>query len=915
MADLKNNFGTSLVSNPKIRILLAGVVIVGVVAAGAIGWKIHLNHERNVSMSGAQIIQAPSVASTPGAQQTSAQYTKDVAQKNLQQEQAARDPRAILSGSSNVPTINQPGLSGDVNAFDNPSVMSDGRPLCPEKVLATFSPNPLACTVSSLTSAHDAGVLASELRCQGCTCDHLKAAGFNASNLKDAGFSVQALSTCGFNWTSLKEAGFSASELKAAGAASSDLYAAGFSAAQLHDAGYSAKDLIQAGFSPTQLQQAGYTAKELLVAGATAAQLKQAGYSANQLADAGVSANDLAQAGFTPSEISAAILPKDGVCSQSAISKAREKGASIQALKNSGCSIAALRQAGVSAAELIANGASIADLKAAGFSANDLKKAGVTATDLKNAGFSAAQLANAGFSAAELKNAGFSSAAMKDAGFSAAQLKSAGFSAQDLKSAGFSAGELSSAGFTAKALKDAGYDAASLKAAGFSASDLLNAGISPKDIAAAGYTKGDLLRAGLTPAEAGVGALPTGSSTGQCSVQSLRGQRLSGTSATQAANNGCSLEALKAAGYDAASLLKAGFTPTQLHDAGVSAAQLVAAGVSPSAILAAGFTQLPLSNSAAQSGDAAVGGAGSSDMGLGDFSSVVSSNNSPEARMQRLQQQQQAQIAKAQIETQKQQIYSLLDSEAQKLLSGWASTSTQTYVAAPESTDDASLSSATGAIGSGSGAQGKAGDASSDDVLKAGTVMFGILTIGINTDETSPIMAKIISGSLNGSTLMGSFTRENNKVMLKFNRLNMPDQKNTISIDTVAIDPSTARTVVSGHVNNHYLIRYGALMASSFLGSLGQALSNANSFCFGPTFCVQQTSGFSTSQQILIGLGGVGTKLGTEVATKENTTPTVTIPAGTSIGILLMSDFTMPKSDLPKPVQAPSQFNHQVDAQ
>ena len=908
MADLKNNFGTSLVSNPKIRILIAGLIVVVVVAAAIIGWRIHLNNARYVSMSGAQVIQAPNIRSIPGAQQNSAEYTKAIQAQNSKQEQAARDPHAILSGSSNVPTINQPGLLGDVSAFDNPGTMSDGRPLCHEKILATFAPNPTACTVASLTSAHDAGVLASELRCQGCTCDHLKASGYNAANLKEAGFSVNALNTCGFDFAALKAAGFSATELKAAGASVSDLIAAGFSAAQLHDAGYSAKDLMQVGLTPSQLEQAGYSTKDLLAAGATAAQLKQAGYSVNELVDAGVNSADLAQAGFTPAEIEGAILPSQGVCSQSAIQKDVEKGVSTQALLQKGCSVAALRKAGVSAAELISAGVSVTNLKAAGFSANDLKKAGVSTADLRNAGFSAAQLKDAGFDVANLKNAGFSASELKDAGFSGAQLKNAGFSANDLKSAGFTAGELNSAGFTAKALKDSGFDASQLKSAGFGASDLLNAGVSPKDIAAAGFTKGDLLRAGLTPAEAGVGALPTGSSTGQCSVQALRSQRLSGVSALEGAANGCSLEALKAAGYDASSLLKANFTPTQLHDAGVSAGQLAAAGVSPTALLAAGFTQLPSQGSLITSSAA-------NDNGLGSFSSLIPANNSPEARMQLLQQQQEAQIAKAQIETQKQQIYSLLDSEAQKLLSGWASVSTQSYAVAPQQTNDASGSAiATDASGDAKGGQGVAAG-SNDQVLKAGTVMFGILTIGINTDESSPIMAKIISGALNGSTLMGSFTRENNKVMLKFNRLNMPDQKNTISIDTVAIDPNTARTVVSGHVNNHYLLRYGSLMASGFLGALGQALSNANSFCFSPTICVQQTSSFSTAQQVLIGLGGVGTKIGNEVSTKENITPTVTIPAGTSIGLLLMSDFNMPKSNLPKPVEAPSKFNHQVDAQ
>jgi intracellular multiplication protein IcmE len=309
------------------------------------------------------------------------------------------------------------------------------------------------------------------------------------------------------------------------------------------------------------------------------------------------------------------------------------------------------------------------------------------------------------------------------------------------------------------------------------------------------------------------------------------------------------------------------------------------------------------------------GGASTSSSDQSDMDALTPTANTPEARMRALQKQQEAAVAKARLETQKAEIYSLLSSEASKLLSGWAKVSSQTYAVAPKQT--------AGGVGGAAAAVGKAiagkadiggssAAAAGQKVIKAGTVMFAVLTIGINTDEQSPIMAKIISGPLKGSKLMGSFSREKTKVMLKFTKLNMPDQKNTIGVDFVAIDPNTARTVVAGHVNHHYLLKYGSIFASGFLGSLGQALSNANSFCFGPNFCFQQTSGFSPSEQVLIGLGGVGTKIGNEIGTKENTTPTVTVPAGTSIGLLMMSDFTMPKSNLPKPVEAPSKFNHQA---
>jgi intracellular multiplication protein IcmE len=912
MADMKSNGLSAFFSNPKMRIIIAAVVIVGVVAGGIIGWRIHLRHAEEISSSGGSISQAPSLKSIPGAKQTSTQYSKDLQDSNIKNEQNARsNAQSIAQGGSAVPTISQPGLIGNLDQFDT---MPDGRPTCPMKVVKVFAPNPTACTIASLSSAHQSGVLASELRCQGCTCPHLKAAGYQAADLKAAGFAVKALSKCGFDWAQLRAAGFTAAELKAAGASAADLKAAGFSAAQLKAAGYSAKDLLNAGYSPKELAKAGYSAKDLLAAGLTPAELKKAGFTAAQLAAAGVSAADLAKAGYSPADIKAALAPKTGVCSISAIKKARDNGASVQSLLQKGCSIAALKAAGITAAELKAAGVSAAALKAAGFSAKQLKDAGFSAADLKKAGFSAAQLKNAGYSAAQLKKAGFSAADLKKAGFSAAQLKKAGFSAADLKKAGFSAGQLKAAGFSAKQLKNAGFSAKQLKNAGFTAGDLVNAGFSPKDLAAAGYTKGDLMRAGLSPAAVGVGALPTGSHSGTCSVHSLRHDRLAGVTARAEADKGCSLAALKAAGYSAKDLLAAGFTPTQLHDAGFSAAQLTAAGVTPAQLKAAGYTaSAPVMSSG-----------NGKDQGSSNFNTIPSAlGSTPEGRLKALQLQQQRLLARSQLENKKQQIYALLNSEASQLLRGWAKKSSQKFVAGKSTDDKGGVAGAVGAMTGHGTSKGGSGSASSDatdpnsKVIKAGSIMFGILTTGINTDEQSPILAKVISGKLKGSKLMGTFSRKKTKVMLTFDKLNMPGQKKTIGFNAVAIDPNTARTVVAGHVNNHYLLKYGSMFASGFLGSLGDALSSTNKVCFGGTEgCINMkpNGGFSAKDQILIGLGGMGTKLGDVVGTKENTEPTVTVPAGASIGLLLMSDFTVPKSDEPTPVEAPSHFNHQAHA-
>ena len=57
------------------------------------------------------------------------------------------------------------------------------------------------------------------------------------------------------------------------------------------------------------------------------------------------------------------------------------------------------------------------------------------------------------------------------------------------------------------------------------------------------------------------------------------------------------------------------------------------------------------------------------------------------------------------------------------------------------------------------------------------------------------------------------------KISFAFGTANIPAFPTSVSLNSYAIDPQTARTAV-GEVNHHYLYRYGTLFASSFLSGV-----------------------------------------------------------------------------------------------
>jgi intracellular multiplication protein IcmE len=656
--------------------------------------------------------------------------------------------------------------------------------------------------------------------------------------------SLQRARESGVRALELRCKGCTCPSLKMAGYTVGDLKEAGLNAKSLRDCGFGVDELKAAGFSAADLKAAGFTASELKAAGFSAAELKDAGFSAAELKDAGFTAKQLKDAGFSAAELKAA-------------------GFTAKDLKDAGYTAAELKAAGFTAADLAKAGYTADDLKAAGLGASDDKvcnpdelrkarQAGMSAQALKARGCGAAALKAAGYTAAELRAAGFSAKDLKDAGFSAKALKDAGFSAADLKAAGFNAAQLKDAGFSAKDLKDAGFSAKDLKDAGFSAKALRDAGFSAAELKAAGFTAGQLKDAGFSAAE------------------------------------------LKAAGYSDDALRAAGYSAEQLKDAGVDSSALAMAGYTKGDLLRAGFTPIEAGYVASAPSANAPAIAQTVDPAAAASALMPKVGNSASDQLAELERQQALRMSRQQRQDMVLQQQGSMAMQAQKLMVGWSNFNQQTSMATtvPD----------TSAMGMG-GSNGIAGMASAGaqggDVVKAGDIMFAVLDTSINTDEKdTPVMARIVGGPYKGGKLIGRFALVDQRVTLAFNLLNLPDRNKSVPINAVAIDPETARTAMSGEVDNHYLLRYGTLFASSFISGMGSALQTAGSTTQTTSIgTVTINKSLNPIELGIVGAGTAGQRLGDALAPTFNKPPTVTIQAGTGMGLLFMGDANIPTAN------------------
>jgi intracellular multiplication protein IcmE len=886
--------------------------------------------------SAATLKSTPALQSLPGSPMTTEKYAGLQDEQNQEQVKVAEK-----NGTSAVPTL--------VRAIFKPVDEDVGSG---------------DCSVEALREARAAGVKASELRCRGCSAAALRAAGYTASDLRAAGFSAEELKAAGFSADELRAAGYTASDLKAAGYTADEIKNAGYTcksmaaagidetqamrtgcdAAKYHTdevkcdvetlkkartAGVSAKALRErgclaealkaAGFTVNELKDAGFSAAELKAAGFTARDLKVAGFSADDLRAAGFDAKDLNDAGFLAAEL------KDAGLTNGDLTRAGYSDASVYGVGGSGCNIAQLqkdRANGITAKELKDRGCSLAALKAAGFTVNDLKAAGFSAADLKAAGFSAKDLKDAGFSAAELKAAGFSASDLKAAGFSAAELKAAGFSASDLKDAGFSAKDLKDAGFSAKDLKDAGFSAKDLKDAGFATASLKGARFSAKDLKEAGYLDGALQNAGFSVKElADANALLSGEKKGNCDLKTLQDGVKKGISARVFKDQGCSAAALMAAGY----------TAQQLKDAGFSAAELRAAGFSAKDLKNAGFSAKDLKDAGFGADELKMAGFGAKDLKDAGFTpdqlKAAGFENAPvvetnqvdsgleqqiaqglsgadaaltpaERRLQELRAQQESLMSQQQKSQQVMQIKAAMTSQAKSMLGMWAHAQKQGFVV-NDAKEDGIAADTPSLVNNSS----KDGLIRSGQVIKAGDIEFGVLETSVNSDQKGPVLASIVHGPLKGTRLIGSFVRNDDKVVLKFSTANIPGVSKSVGVNIYAIDQDTARTGMASEVDHHYWLRYGGLFASSFASGIGTALTTSGTQVEGLANTAASSSAGTwsvTTQQlspfgeVLVALGDVGNQFSTALSPLVNTPPTVYVDSGAGLGLLFMTDFDVP---------------------
>lgn len=179
-------------------------------------------------------------------------------------------------------------------------------------------------------------------------------------------------------------------------------------------------------------------------------------------------------------------------------------------------------------------------------------------------------------------------------------------------------------------------------------------------------------------------------------------------------------------------------------------------------------------------------------------------------------------------------------------------------------------------------------------IIPAGEVFYGQIVTQANSTVPGPVLARIYSGPLRGSKLLGSFQRaETDVLILSFDTIVVDGID--YPIDAVAVDPKTTSPGIVTDVDYQLFKRVILPGAASFIEGIASAFAEReNSVTVTGDVVVQEQVELDTAGKLATGIEESASVVGEMLEEEANRIdePIVIVAAGTAIGILFVEALT-----------------------
>lgn len=170
-------------------------------------------------------------------------------------------------------------------------------------------------------------------------------------------------------------------------------------------------------------------------------------------------------------------------------------------------------------------------------------------------------------------------------------------------------------------------------------------------------------------------------------------------------------------------------------------------------------------------------------------------------------------------------------------------------------------------------------------LLAGGRGVYGHSVLTSNSDLGHEVLVEIDSGPFRKARISGTFSMQNDKLIIKFSSLMIGDN-DPISVSAYAVSPETAETGVASEVNEHLATRIILPAASAFVQGLGNAMMSANTSSYTGGYGMTSFTHLNIAQQMGAAAGNLGQEMGQLLQKQTPQTATVKLDKGDTVGIL-----------------------------
>lgn len=177
-------------------------------------------------------------------------------------------------------------------------------------------------------------------------------------------------------------------------------------------------------------------------------------------------------------------------------------------------------------------------------------------------------------------------------------------------------------------------------------------------------------------------------------------------------------------------------------------------------------------------------------------------------------------------------------------------------------------------------------------ILPAGQVVYAQILNALNSDINSPVLAHILSGPFAGGRAIGAFQRDNEYLVLRFDKIIKDDV--VYSADVYALDADTTLGGLRTGVNRHWVRRVILPAAAEFIAGVGEAIAETNetTVVTDGGNAVTDEEELDTQEELAKGVERAADKVSEIFEEDEDIEITVTLDKGTPIGMMFVESVT-----------------------